>query len=216
MNISSATIEEVRPHVSEAISLFNKFNIAETNWLSECALKGVEVGAWELNRIILEEGDPVGAEEKGAWGVQPWLKIGRRGWEALTDIGRHNPRDAVKELHDHIFWRHSMLHRRWQLADVIKSTTRNAQPFYAAMSIDADELCCQASRAMSGKCFAVSDFPDLPLADCDQVWCKCRFEPLCKRELDARPLQTNLYSRFTLADAEPAKLGFFSRLFSKK
>jgi hypothetical protein len=46
--------------------------------------------------------------------------------------------------------------------------------------------CCKAVRAISGQRFLSAEAPRLPLADCDQPTCRCRYQHFTDRRTDAR------------------------------
>lgn len=172
------TRAEAAPLIVEAIGIFGKFRPEALSWLVPFVLQGEKEGDWNTYLAMVQEGEPVSTEEKGAWGHPERFVFCRPCWDYMTDAGRYQPREAVAELLQHVFWRQRLNYRRWQIADLLASTMIRGRPFYDAIQIRADDLCCPAARKLKDVGFPVERYPDLPLAACGQLWCKCDWDPI--------------------------------------
>ena len=81
----------------------------------------------------------------------------------------------------YIFWRwHSGQRAR---ARALEDTGEFESP-HAAAVIQPGLMCCKAVEQMKGKRILEKDAPSLPLADCDQEKCQCRFRYYNDRRSD--------------------------------
>ncbi len=170
------SFSEAKLLVQEAIDLFGKFRPESFEWLIPFVLKNE--GDWNTFVAMTREGTPVPIEETATFGLPKWFVMCRPCWDMMTDLGRSDPRSSIEELLQHVFWRQHLIYRRAQFADLIASTMIRGESFYDGVKIDADELCCAAARQVSNARFPITNYPNLPLKDCDQIWCKCTWSPV--------------------------------------
>ena len=70
---------------------------------------------------------------------------------------------------------------------------------YAAVAIDFQHDCCVSAKALGGTRFLRNETPTLPLADCTQLNCRCRYVHYEDRRVDENDrriphsLQSDLY-----------------------
>lgn len=194
MEMWPATKNEAAPLVAEAIHIFKKFRPEALEWLIPFVLESQGKGDWDTYVAMMRTGEPVSVEQKGAWGHEKWFVFCRPCWDFMTDAGRYEPREAIDELLQHVFWRQRLVYRRWQIADLLNSTMIRGNPFYEGISIRADELCCEASRKLNDQVFPVDSYPNLPLPDCDQVWCKCDWDAVRRKRQPAPTVEQKAHA----------------------
>lgn len=181
MSMWPTSVEEAKLLAIEAVRLFGAFSPDAIDWLLPFVMASAGVGDWNTYTAIVRSGEPVSDEEKAALGHPGWFKFGRPCWDRMTNVGRRDPKMAVDQLLEHIFWRQRLIHRRAQFADLLQSGPVPGRPLYPEVTINADHLCCPAARAIAGRSFSYQDYPGLPLPDCNQHWCKCDWENVRRR-----------------------------------
>lgn len=181
MSMWPTSRDEAEPFTEEAIALFGAFCPGATDWLLPFLLVSAGPSDWNTYTSIVRGGDPVSDEEKSVLGHPGWFKFGRPCWDRMTDVGRRDPKMAVDQLLDHIFWRQRLIHRRGQFTDLLQSGPAPGRPLYPEVAISANHLCCSAAQAITGKSFSYQDYPDLPLPGCDKLWCKCDWKNIRRR-----------------------------------
>lgn len=181
MNPYPLSPDEAKPHVAKAISALGTFQATAIDWLSECVFDNPQVGSWAIKCRILEAGEQVAKTETATFGLPKWLSVGRKGWDALTDLGRVNPREAIDDLINFVFFRHSRMYRRTQVGALL--TNPDTKKIYGGIIIYVDEFCCSEAKALRSIIFAIDQIPDLPILSCSQPICKCGWRPLLNSQI---------------------------------
>ena len=71
----------------------------------------------------------------------------------------------------------------------VNRSARRAKPnseFRGVEVIPDANACCTAAKALSGRRLLADEAPQLPMPDCDQASCQCRFQQYSDRRTDLR------------------------------
>jgi len=81
----------------------------------------------------------------------------------------------------------SLFKRRTAAAEPAESAPIQTKPQYAGVEvIPGSSDCCAAVTVIAGRRLLADEAPYLPLANCDQPRCRCRYQQYDDRRTDAR------------------------------
>ena len=63
---------------------------------------------------------------------------------------------------------------------------RTSGPYQCAELVVSPSSCCSAAKALAGKRLLAGEAPALPLPECDQSTCRCRYNRFTDRRTEAR------------------------------
>ncbi|MBX9860498.1 MAG: hypothetical protein K2Y20_13055, partial [Sphingomonas sp.] len=122
------------------------------------------------NMLIYNDLEQLSPTEKNLAGLAR-MRMPRLLWDVLSESGRRTPHEAARAIALRVIF---TVRRAEFDSNEPSWSTFCEQVVFAARA--QPEFHCSKSLGLHGTEFRRSDRPQLPLADCEKLWCPCRWD----------------------------------------
>lgn len=166
---------DLLPHVERAARLFGEVRLEAVPRLAGLIARHMDDG--HSADLVGRAGHALTEERMKAIGLDPWLPFSREAYDALTEAGRSEPREAIRRLVERATaWAYDEEGARQRTdPDVVR--------IFDIVVFHCDKGSCEAARRLDGAVFPAASAPRVPLDACRNDGCRCGVEV----EMSRRP-----------------------------
>jgi hypothetical protein len=164
-----------KPDPRQQIEHSGLFTQDSFDWIVDVILRNKDASYGSIDRKIRTSGELLSGDELIKLGLRANAKVSNNYYHSLTDKGKVDILGSAFLVAQRILHAESLFSRHEQ----ISRSVSNADDRYEAEVMiphdgdDEGNTACNAALDLQGKRFQFSEVPDLPLPECDSVYCRC-------------------------------------------